>query len=227
MLYEEITGDGGKRNLDFVEIALSGAELLRLVRTWRERLGEKCGVLDNYLAGVLKAVSDTTNTFDTGQEGFEEALRPLRGMLRQIKEGKEEDARQHPFYPQVKAYMDAHPFPHDDLYYSTYCVGLFGEYLAFMVNEYVDGCNEKFKERLEEHGVLQLREALLSSAAGITADELKYLHNLISRVLFWTAPSNVFMQGMADQLMVSLISRDENSGRFVFQRLIDGAVAYE
>ncbi|MCL2513608.1 MAG: hypothetical protein FWF08_06875 [Oscillospiraceae bacterium] len=224
MNFSDVTGDWGEQNLDFVEAAMSGEELLRQVRAWREKLGPKRGVLDNYLAGVLKALTDTTNTFDAGQEGFEEALRPLRGILRQIKEGKEEDARQHPFYPQVRAYMDAHPFPHDDLYYSTYCAGLFGEYLTFAVQDYRQRCNDNFQAELAENGVPELYEALLSSGADITAESVDYLHNLIARVFVWIAPSTVFMQGMADQIVLALIQRDAESDRAVFQRLLDGEV---
>jgi sugar phosphate isomerase/epimerase len=39
MKYRDVTGDGGKINLDFGEMALSGKELLQMVRKWRERLG--------------------------------------------------------------------------------------------------------------------------------------------------------------------------------------------
>jgi len=169
-------------------------------------------------------MADTTNAYDVAEEGFDGALSGLHGILRQIKEGQEYEARQHPFYTKVRAYMDDHPFPPDPLYYSTYCVGLFGEYLTFAVKAYTDKCNGQFQTELEANNIPQIREALLSSGSGITADDLKCLHNLISRVLLWIAPSSVFMQGMADQLILSLISRDEASGRYVFQRLIDGEI---
>ena len=223
MNFSDVTGDWGEQNLDFVEMAQSGEEMLRQVRSWRERLGTKCGVLDNYLAGVLKAVTDTTNARDAADEGFD-ALSELRGILRHIKDGKEAEAQRHPFYPQVKAYMDAHSFPQDILYYETYCSGLFREYLTFAVQGYRQRCGDEFQAQLKENNIPQNREALLSAGADITAEGLDYLNNLIARVFVWIAPSTVFMQGMADQLALSLIQRDNESGRFVFQQRIDGEI---
>ena len=226
MNYRDVTGDGGKINLDFGEIALSGKELLGMVREWREMLGEKCGVLDNYLAGVLNAMSDTTDASEAANEGFD-ALSALRVILRNMKEGKEAEAQSHPFYPQIKAYMDAHPFPQDSLYYDTYSLALFPEYLTFSVNGYLERCNDTFQEKLKKYHVPQNREALLSAGADITEEALDYLNNLIARVLAWVTPSSVFMQGMADQLILSLITQDKKSGAYVFRRLLDGTVAYE
>ena len=196
MNYSEITGDWGERNLDFVEAAQAGEELLRLVRGWRERLGTNCGILDNYLAGVLNAMANTTNSRDTAEEGFDEALSELRGILRLIKYGEEDEAQKHPFYPKVRAYIDAHPFPQDLLYYETYCAGLFPEYISFAVKSYMKKCNEKFQTELDENNVRQLREALLSSDTDITKESLDYLNNLISRVFIWIAPSSIFIQGI-------------------------------
>ena len=224
MNYSEITGDWGERSLDFVEAAQAGEELLRLVREWRERLGTNCGILDNYLAGVLNAMTNTTNARDTAEDGFDEALSELRGILRLIKDGEEDKAQKHPFYPKVREYMDAHPFPQDLLYYETYCTGLFLEYISFAVKNYMKKCNDKYQIELEENNVPQLREALLSSGVGITDKSLNYLNNLISRVFIWIAPSSIFIQGMTDQILLSLILRDNISGRYVFQRIFDHEV---
>ena len=224
MKYHDVTGDLGKLNLDFVEMAQSGEELLKMVREWRERLGDKCGVLDSYLAGVLKAMTDTTNALDSGEKGFDEALSGLRSILRHIKEGKDGELRQHPFYPKVRAYMDAHPITQDALYYETYCTALFPQFLTFSVEEFREKCNADFNTSLEEYNIPQLRKTLLSSGTSITEEGLNYLHNLISRVFVFIAPSSVFMQGMADHIILSLISQDKKSGRYAFNLLIDGTV---
>lgn len=220
MDYNEITGDSGGMP-DFTEAARAGQELLRLVREWRERLGADRGLLDQYLAGVLRAMIDTTNARDAAEEGFDKPLSELRVILRQVKEGNENEARRHPFYPRVKAYMDAHTFPQDILYYETYCVGLFAEYAAFAAKNYVDGCSARFQAAMKVENLPQIREAL--SAAGIATEELDELHRLL-RVFVWVAPSVVFMQGMTDQILQSLMLRDEQSGRYIFNRLLDGEI---
>ena len=224
MNYSEITGDWGERSLDFVETAQAGEKLLRLVRDWREILGTNCGILYNYLAGVLNAMTNTTNSRDTAEEGFDEALSELRGILRLIKKGEDDDAQKRPFYPKVRAYMDTHPFPQDLLYYETYCAGLFPEYISFAVKSYMKKCNDKFQAELKENNIPQLHEALLLSGVGITNENLDYLNNLISRVFIWIAPSSIFIQGMTDQVLLSLILRDNISDRYVFQRILDGKV---
>ena len=79
MNYSELTGDTGK-GLDFTEAVRAGEKLLRLVREWRERLGADRGLLDQYLAGVLTAMTDTTNAHLTAGEGFEYGSSSLRGI---------------------------------------------------------------------------------------------------------------------------------------------------
>ena len=147
MKYKDVTGDMGKINLDFDEIALSGQELLQMVSEWRARLGMKCGVLDNYLAGVLNAMIDTNDARNAAEEGFDEAVSELRRILRHIKEGKIGEAQKHPFYPTVKAYMDNHPHDRDFFYYDIYCLGLFPKYLAFSVQRFLEDSDDQFQLR--------------------------------------------------------------------------------
>ena len=123
------------------------------------------------------------------------------------------------FYPKVKAYMDAHPFPQDILYYETYCVGLFVEYITFATKQFTEGCNARFQAAQEAANLPQIREALY--AVGITAEDLNRFHRLL-RAFMFAAPSAVFMQGMTDQILQSLVWRDEQSGKYVFNRLLDG-----
>ena len=80
MDYYELTGDTGKEP-DFTEAARAGQELLRIVRGWREGLGAERGLLDQYLAGILRAMTDTTNAHLTARDGFESALALYRGLL--------------------------------------------------------------------------------------------------------------------------------------------------
>jgi len=222
MNYSDLTGDTGK-GLDFTEAVRAGEKLLRLVRNLRERLGADYGLLDQYLVGVLTAMTDTTNAHLTAAKGFEYGTSPLRGILRNIKEGNEDEARYHPFYPQVKAYIDAHPLLEDAFHYDLYFLGLFAEYVPFAIQEYMDECNNELNEHLQEENVLQLREALQSSNA-VTADELHLLHSLISRVFTWVAPSSIFAQGMVDQMMLTLIGQDEESDGHLFQRILDSEI---
>jgi len=196
----------------------AGKNLLQLIRDWRERFGTNCGVMDDYLAGILAAITETSDIRATAETGFENALSELRRVLQCIRRGIELEAQKHPFYPQIKAYMETNSLPRNVLYYEAHCVGLFPEYLFFATRNHMASCEEKFQVVLEEHNVPRLREALLSS--GITADELEYLHNLMSWLFVLVTPSVTFMQGMVDQIMMSLLCRDE-SGRRLFQRLVD------
>jgi len=218
MTYSGITGDLIGMNLDFDEMKQAGRDLLQLVREWRERLCINCGVLDDYLAGILAAMTETSDIRATAEAGFENALSELRRVLQHIKRGNEFEAQKHPFYPQIREYMDNNPLPQDVLYYEAHCVGLFPEYLFFATRNHMASCETKFQAALEEHNIPQLREDLL--ILGITADELEHLHTLISWLFVLVTPSVAFMQGMVDQIMMSLLCCDEN-GRRLFQRLVD------
>lgn len=220
MDYNEIIGDSGKWP-DFTKKVQAGHELLQLLRELWGKLGANRGLLDQYLAGIMQAMTDTTNAHLTARDGFESGLSPLRGILRQIKEGKIPEAQTHPFYPMVRAYIDAHPLPHDNLQYELYYLGLFMEFVPYAAKNFMDECDAAFKEHLAEENVTLLRNALLSSNAEITEENLNDLHGLISRAFVWISPSSIFMQGMVDQMLLSLIWQDCESGDYVFSRLID------
>jgi hypothetical protein len=222
MTYNELRGDTGK-GLDLSKAVKAGDNLLRLVHEWRERLGADRSLLDYYLAGVLTAMTSTADAFRTVGEGFEYGTARLRDILRNIKEGNENEARTHPFYPKAKSYMDAHPLPQDAYTYDLYCVGLFWEFVPFAIQDYMDECNAMFQEHLQEENVLRLREALLSTNV-VTANDLDLLQNLFLRAFTWVTPSNIFAQGMADMMMLVLIGQDEKSDKYVFQRILDGDI---
>jgi hypothetical protein len=209
---------------DFRDAIQAGQELFQLARGWRERLGADRGLLDQYLVGILQAMTDTTNALLTAGDGYETALSPLRDIIQQIKAGKVAEAEKHPFYPKAKAYMDAHPLPQDSLQHELYYLALFTEYVPFAVKRFLDECDATFKELLEEENIIPMQKALLASDAGITEDDLGYLHGLISRAVGWIPPSGVFIQGMVDQMLLTLAGQDENSGEYILQRLMDGAL---
>jgi hypothetical protein len=185
MKYEELTGDCGEKGVDFAGIAEAKTELLRLVRSWRKTLDAERGLLDDYLAGFLRAMSSTSNIRDTAEAGFGEALPEPQ----KIKEG------------------DA---------------GLLAVSAPLAARRYMEQCNARFEEALREQKIPQLRDALLTTGGVITAEGLEYLHSLISQTFVFVPPSEVFMQAMFDQLLISLTARDEATGEALFQRLIGG-----
>ena len=167
---------------------------------------------------------DTTNAHLTARDGYETALSPLRDILRQIKAGNVSEAKKNAFYPKVKTYMDAHPLPQDGFQYELHYLGLFAEFIPFAVKSYMDDYSDTFIEKLDERNIMQLEEALLASDAVITEADLDYLQGLIARAVFWIAPSEILVQGMVDQMLLSLIWQDEKSGGYILQRLMDGAL---
>lgn len=210
--------------IDCAEAARLGEEILRLVRCWRERLGTKRYLLDDYLRGILKALTETTSAYDTADEGFNEALSDLRGICRAIREGREDEAREHPFYPTLAAYLAAHDIPKDSLHNESCCAGLFAEFSEFAAHRFIDECDTRFREALEREEYEKRREALLNAEAGISMQDVDRLYYLIMRLFIRLSPASVFIQGMIDQVTMSLILRDIKSGDYVFQRLLDGKV---
>jgi hypothetical protein len=169
-------------------------------------------------------MTDTTNAYHAARDGYETALSPLRDILRHIKAGNVAEAEEHPFYPTAKAYIEAHPLPQDSLQYELYYLALFAEYVPFAVMDFLDECDTTFKAIIEDENILQIQEALLASDAGITEDDLNHLYGLISRAFMRIAPSSVFIQGMVDMMMLTLIGQDEESGEYILPRLLDGAL---
>ena len=85
--------------------------------------------------------------------------------------------------------------------------------------QFTEGCNARFQAAQEAANLPQIREALY--AVDITTEDLNRFHRLL-RAFIFAAPSAVFMQGMIDQALQSLVWRDDQSGKYVFNRLLDG-----
>jgi hypothetical protein len=51
-----------------------------------------------------------------------------------------------------------------------------------------------------------------------------YLHALIGQLFAFAPPSSVFMQGMFDHALLSLVTQDNENGAYLFQRLLGGSI---
>ena len=210
--------------LDYPQIASLGKNTLSLIRSHRLKFGANSQLLDDFLYCILNSLTESVSASDAVEAGFTDAISELRNMCSKFKTGNTEEIAKHPFYPTLKTYADTHPLPHDMAYGDSLCVGIFPDYAKQAKEFFLNRINSRLFENLKEHGYQEKREALLSSNAGITPDEIDGIHIQITSLFTIVPFAAIFFQGMLDQILMSLLMQDEKSGEFVFQRLLDEVI---
>ncbi len=200
----------------------SGEEIIGLVQKIRSELGESSVLLDTYMAGLLKAIHATADISWIVDEGYHGALAELRGMCLKIRDGKEDDVKAHPFFPKIKAFMDAHNIEKGSLFVETHCVALFAEYSEYAARRFTIELDCNWQKALKENGVPEARAAL---CAVIGMDETENLEARIINNIIKVSLPTLYMQGMLHQLTMSMIMPDRRGGDyFVFQYLADNNI---
>lgn len=207
-------------DLQFEEGALrSVTEVLRSARAIRVQLGEKHDLLDSYLKSVLTTIADSVMTTESARYGFESALMELRGLCRNIRQGNLENAKQHPFYPVAKAFIDEHDLPQDSAFYETCCVGMLPEFSVYAVRRFQEQNEAKLRSALLENGVAEAKAALGAEIGQPTADTL---HDSVLRCFMAVPQTQIFMQAMLEQAVSSLLVNKPDTEDYIFKNIMNG-----
>lgn len=193
-------------------------ELLTLARLIRSSLGRQAYLLDKYLSYMFEAASRlqesgmTSSGLDTASE--------LRGICRSIVLGSEHYSK-HPFYRHAKAYIEAFPLSNQEssTQEAIYVIALAHDFLEYMASQIIE------KQQMELSDIVDfvdLRE-LYEKISGLLGSEepMKSINRLFQQRFMLIAPISNFMQGLTSDLLYSLIYRDRETSRQIFQIFLD------
>lgn len=198
---------GGAVDIGCIEVY--GNELRALVMEMRGELGEYAFSLNAYIYAMLETLSQTGNAFDAASDGFERGLAELYRMAQHLRDHDDAAIDQHPLFSAAKEHAKGLPPSQSHLFVSRMIPGLFHQYAKYAVDEYTREYEEKRTKYMEENGIPHKRERLVER---IGAEKMARLDDLIMRHQIYISPGRVFMQGMLDSMIMSVMTVFEITG---------------
>ncbi|MEL7566119.1 MAG: hypothetical protein AAGU27_14700 [Dehalobacterium sp.] len=125
----------------------------------------------------------------------------------------------HPFYEQVKAFIDAYPLKYQESFtkLSLYDVLLSCSYLESVYEQYYTDLVADIRAFLD----IVLYNKICEALGG--EKEMEHLNLLFCQRFLIVKVMDIFLQGMTNQLLYSLTYRDRETSKQVFQLLLDEA----
>lgn len=202
---------GGTVDMDGIEAHWK--ELRNLVAEIRGELGEYAFSLNAYIYAMLESLSQAGTAFDAASDGFERGLGDLYRMAQHLRDDDDHDIAQHSFFPIAKEHAQQVPPSQSHLFVSRMIPRLFHEYARYAMDEYTKACEEKHAQYMEANGVPHKRERLVER---VGSEKIDRLDDLIMRHQIYISPGRVFMQGMLDSMIMSVMTVFEITGEIQF-----------
>ena len=191
------------------------SEFMNLAKAIRERLGAHKYLLEQYLLGLLHAVSGIP-CIDTASDA-ENFSSYCRRICRQTMRG---DTPTVPLGHRMRSYMEAHPYASlkEHTRMEIYMTELFSfnlEYVIGQYQDYLDTCQSSFFDRNEIAELYRNIVRLLGSES-----DMKRLNALFAQRFLLVKPIPLFIQAYTQDLLGSLLYRDPQSDHSVLQLLL-------
>lgn len=199
-------------------LKLSFAEFIKQAAEIRTKLGKQGYLLDKYLSYLFET-SNEILAYEAASEGFE-TVGFLDGLCADILSGDSKN-KDHPFYDEVKAYIEAYPLKFQE---RTTKVSV---YYSILSERFLERMCEEYYERIESntHAVLDVCDFrnLYDRISEILGDEeaMKNLNLLFRQRFLIVTAMAAFLQGITNELLYSLTYRDMESSKQIFQLLLD------
>lgn len=193
-------------------------ELFDLSGVIRRKLGKQGYLLDNYLCWLMEAAS-AKKLFVAAEAGFQ-SCRELRELCKSIM--REESAcAEHPLYEKAKEYIAVHPFSYQETHtsLSLYCMALSGDFLEYAADKYADTLKEAIRMVIDIVNIRDLYRQICVLLGH--EDEMERLNLLFRQRFLSVAPMAGFIQGMTDDLLQELTSRDVETSKLTVQLWLD------
>lgn len=194
-------------------------DFLELVSEIRHKLDRQAYLLDQYISTILEAARNPL-LYTAAQQGDAAADEYVR-LCQSVMDG-ENDFKEHPMYETVKEYIGTHPLTHQEstTRLNLYCIALSGNFLTYAAKEYYRQQKTKQGDLFD---IVVLRDLFRSVSAIIGGEEdMERLNLLIRQRFLIITPMAGFQQGLTDDLLRCLTSRDVETGRLALQLWLDG-----
>lgn len=189
-------------------------EFSELASGIRRKLGRLAYLLDEYISLLLEGAGATLAR-SAAEDGFA-AASELRRLCRKIMDGKT-DCVGHLLYERVRAYISEHPLPYREhvTRHNLYCIALAENYLEYAAGKYRQEQKEFLQKTLD---IFHLRDLYSKIGALLGGeDEPERLNLLLRQRFLIVTPMSAFLQGLTDDLLRSLVSRDIETGKRAVQ----------
>lgn len=208
------------------EQAGSVMDLLRIAAEIRAKLGSQGYLVERYLSGMFEALC-ATSCYQAAEAGYEESdkLRSLCFRAMESRSGSQasddkKEVEKHPFYPVVKRHFEEHP----DTLRLRYAVVdrhfamLSQEFLQFALIRFVQEEKDKIYRAVD---YVTLNEFYAEMAAIVGEPLMERLNRMLKEQLISVPVSIGFAYGLSCALVDSLAYIDKETGKQVFQLLMD------
>lgn len=194
--------------------------LFRLARQIRLQLGPKSYLLDCYLSLFFEGVN-AIPTCDAAHEGFLQGYE-LQGLCSHVLDGTAPE-RSHQLYPRIrKAYEQQAgmlSFQESLTQVFLLMLSLEDELLAFSVEQFV---KEQQKNMNAPVDMIHMQELYTQISQLVGEPVMEKLNQQLKKRFLIASTAAVFAQGLTDDLLVRLTSRDPETSRQMFQLFMDG-----
>ncbi|MPM20457.1 hypothetical protein SDC9_66887 [bioreactor metagenome] len=217
-IYENESGILGSASVDSLKESIK--EFFKQTTEIRTRLGRQGYLLDKYLSYLFEATNGIL-AYEAATEGFE-TVTTMNSLCVEILKGEVKN-KEHPFYEQVKAFIDAHPLKYQESFtrLSLYDAMLSCDYLESAYEQYYTDLVADIREFLDIVDLNDLYNKICEVLGG--EKELEQLYLLFCQRFLIAKAMDIFLQGMTNQLLYSLTYRDRETSKQVFQLLLDEA----
>lgn len=217
-IFENESGILGNATVD--NIKQSFKDFFKQATEIRTRLGKQRYLLDKYLSYLFEATNGIL-AYEAATEGFETES-TLNSLCAEMLKG-DAKSKDHPFYEQVKAFIDAHPLKYQECYtqQSLYGAMLSSSYLESVYEQYYTDIVADIRVFLDIVDLNNLYNKICEVLGG--EKEMEQLNLLFYQRFLIVKAMDIFLQGMINQLLYSLTYRDRETSKQVFQLLLDEA----
>ncbi|NSW92105.1 MAG: hypothetical protein HPY74_15785 [Firmicutes bacterium] len=217
-IFENESGILGSASMD--NSKQSFKEFLHQASEIRTGLGKQKYLLDKYLSYLFEAANGIL-AYEAATKGFE-TVTTMNSLCVEILKG-EVKSKEHPFYEQVKAFIDTHPLTYQESFtrLSLYDAMLSGDYLESAYEEYYIDLVADIRAFLDIIDLNDLYKKICEALGG--EKEMEHLNLLFCQRFLIVKAMDIFLQGMTNQLLYSLTYRDRETSKQVFQLLLDEA----
>ena len=210
-----------KENIDFLKdipldaVLKADEEFFSVMKSIRERLGDKKYWLDNYVERILEAIN-YRQASECSEDGFK-ANCDLRHLCIEILNG---DESEHLLYFEIKEAMEKYRniYQEYETVRSLTMITVFSEYMKIAVNGYLQETAENLGNVIDS---IKLKEYFDNISAIVGEREMERF-NLAIKCRFMIAPVlSIYLQGMMNDYLYCFLYRDRETSRLVFQLLLD------
>lgn len=222
-IFQDLEGILAPQN---TEQAGSVMDLLHLAAEIRAKLGSQGYLVERYLSDMFEALS-VTSSFQAAEAGYEESdkLRSLCFRAMESRSGSQgtddkKELENHPFYPVVKKHFEEYP----DTLQLRFSVAnrhfamLSQEFVQFALTKFVKEEKDKIYRAVD---YVAMNEFYAKIAAFVGEPLMERLNRMLKERLLAVPVSIGFAYGLSCALVDSMAYVDKETGKQVFQLLMD------